>query len=72
MLTRVERKLAEIQRWVDSVDGVADWPAAIALAMFRTRPAANTIVSRWMRRLVPAILRAPSEAARLVGAAESR
>jgi FkbM family methyltransferase len=38
MLARLERKLAEIQRWVDSVHGVADWPAAMALAMYRTRP----------------------------------
>lgn len=65
MLTRVERKLAEIQRWVDSVDGVADWPAAIALSVFRTRPpAGNDVVSRWIRRLVPAILVRP---ARLCG-----
>lgn len=41
MLARIERKLAEIQRWVDSVYGLADVPAAVALAMYRTRPAST-------------------------------
>ena len=38
MLGRIERKLAEVQRWVDSVYALADVPAAVALAMYRTRP----------------------------------
>lgn len=46
MLARIERKLAEIQRWVDSVYGVADVPAALALAMYRTRPASTARLIR--------------------------
>ena len=41
MLARIERKFSEIQRWVDSVYGLADVPAAFALAMYRTRPASR-------------------------------
>lgn len=41
MLARIERKLAEVQRWVDSVHGVTEVPAAIALAMYRTRLSAK-------------------------------
>jgi len=41
VLARIERKLAEIQRWVDSVYGLADVPAAVALAIYRTRPASK-------------------------------
>jgi FkbM family methyltransferase len=41
VLDRIERKLGEVQRWVDSVHNVADWPAAVTLAMYRTRPAAT-------------------------------
>ena len=53
---RLERKVAEIQRWIGSVAGAADWPAAGALAMFRTRPAAGEgILARWSRRLMPHI-----------------
>ena len=56
MRARIDRKLAEIQRWIDSVAGAADWPAAGALAMFRTRPAAGEgSFARWSRRLVPHI-----------------
>jgi len=39
VLSRLERKLAEVQTWVDSTHGAADWPSAIALALLRTRPA---------------------------------
>lgn len=46
MLARIERKLGEIQRWVDSVYGISDVPAAIALAMYRTRPASK---AHWIR-----------------------
>jgi FkbM family methyltransferase len=53
---RIERKVAEIQRWVDSVAGVTDWPAAGALAMFRTRPPeGEDRLARWSRRLIPHI-----------------
>jgi len=41
VLARIERKLAEVQRWVDSVHGIADVPAAIALAKYRTRPSSR-------------------------------
>ncbi len=54
MVSRIERKLAEVQRWVDSVESVVDWPAAIALAMFRTRPAAgHGLIARIARSLFP-------------------
>lgn len=56
MLSRLERKLAEIRRWVDSVGSFADWPAALALSIYRTRPAeGDGRVARWSRRLVPYI-----------------
>lgn len=49
----LERKLAEIQRWVDSVGSVADWPAAVALALLRTRPWRARVPRLWLgpRRL---------------------
>ena len=54
MLDRLERKLAEAQQWVDSVFSLCDWPAAIALAIFRTRPAEGTgMFARVWRRVVP-------------------
>ena len=40
MLARIERKLAQVQRWVDSVYGPGDVPAAVALSIYRTRPPA--------------------------------
>ena len=50
VLARIERKLAEVQRWVDAVESIADWPAAITLAMFRTRPAeGSSMTARWSR-----------------------
>ena len=61
VLTRIERKIAEAQRWVDSVHSISDWPAAIALAMFRTRPAAGSgAMARLSRRLFPHIWIRPS------------
>lgn len=61
MLARLERKLAEVQRWVDSVESIADWPAAMALSMFRTRPAeGSSMAARWSRRLFPHIWIRPS------------
>jgi FkbM family methyltransferase len=39
VLARIERKFAEMQRWVNSVQSLTDWPAAMLLALFRTRPA---------------------------------
>ena len=62
MLTRIERKFAEVQRWVDAVGSLADWPAAVLLAMFRTRPAAgHGIAARWSRRLFPHIWIRPAK-----------
>jgi FkbM family methyltransferase len=56
MLTRLEHKFAQVQAWVDSVDSVADWPAAMILAMFRTRPAeGDGIAARIARGLFPHI-----------------
>lgn len=54
MLDRLERKLAEAQRWVDAVASPGDCPAALALAMFRTRPSeGNGRVARLSRWAVP-------------------
>jgi FkbM family methyltransferase len=54
MLFRAERKLAELQRWVDSVGSPGDWPAAIALGFFRTRPAEGQgLVARGARAMFP-------------------
>ena len=65
VLSRIERKLAQMQRWVDSVESVADWPAAFALGLFRTRPAeGGSAAARWSRRLFPHIWIRP---ARLAG-----
>lgn len=56
MLSRLERKLAEVQRWVDSVESVSDWPAAMALGMFRSRPAEGTgAAARISRAMFPYI-----------------
>lgn len=50
MLARIERKLAEMQRWVDSAYGIADWPAAMLLALSRTQPALGRRVPKlWFR-----------------------
>jgi FkbM family methyltransferase len=62
VLSRIERKFAETQRWVDSVESIADWPAAVALSMFRTRPAEGSgVAARWARRLFPHIWIRPSK-----------
>ncbi|HEX8029242.1 MAG TPA: FkbM family methyltransferase [Vicinamibacterales bacterium] len=54
MLSRIERKYGQMQRWVDAVGSVADWPAAMVLSMFRTRPADGPgLVARWSRKLFP-------------------
>lgn len=56
MLRRAERKLAEVQRWVDSVHSIGDWPAAITLGMLRTRPAVgNGFGARLLRAVFPQI-----------------
>jgi FkbM family methyltransferase len=62
VLLRIERKVAETQRWVDAVASIADWPAAIALSMFRTRPAEGSgVAARWARRLLPYIWIRPAK-----------
>src|SRR5215213_7147243 len=54
MLARIERKLAEVQQWVDSVNSVSDCPAAILLGLFRTRPAdGKGLGARAARALFP-------------------
>jgi len=55
VLARLERKLAEIQVWVDSVGTIADWPAAIALAILRTRAADTGLFARTSRALLPSV-----------------
>ncbi len=61
-LSRIERKYAQVQQWVDAVGSIADWPAALALAMFRTRPAQGSgLAARWSRRLFPHIWIRPSK-----------
>ena len=55
-MNRLSRKLREIRIWIDSVCGPADWPAAFALAMFRTRPAKGPGLSaRAARSIFPYI-----------------
>jgi FkbM family methyltransferase len=62
LLSRLERKLVQMQRWVDSAASIADWPAAITLAMFRTRPAEGSgATARWARRLFPHIWIRPAK-----------
>ena len=62
MLARIERKVAQIQRWIDAVESIADWPAAFALSMFRTRPAeGSSVAARWSRRLFPHIWIRPAK-----------
>lgn len=56
MIGRLERKLAEAQRWVDAVGSFGDTPAALALSMFRTRPAeGDGPIARWSRWAVPSL-----------------
>ena len=51
-MTRVSRKLRQVRTWVGSASGPADWPAALLLAIFRTRPPMGAgTVARGMRRL---------------------
>ncbi len=55
-MTRVWRKLRQLRTWVESVHGPADWPAALLLGFFRTRPPTGAgPVDRGMRRLFPYI-----------------
>lgn len=61
MLSRVERKCAEVQRWVDSVYSVSDWPQAIALGLFRTRPAEGQgLGARLSRAMFPHVWARPA------------
>ena len=54
--TRLHRKWSLIRTWTASVRSPADWPAAVLLAMFRTRPVDGAgVVSRAMRRIFPRI-----------------
>lgn len=50
--TRVARKAGEARIWLGSVLGPFDWPAALLLAVFRTRPPlGNGPIDRTARRL---------------------
>ena len=61
MLVRIERKIREMQRWVDAVYSFVDWPSAITLAIFKTRPAEGPgRVPRWFRKHIPQIWVRPS------------
>jgi FkbM family methyltransferase len=56
MMSRVSRKLRQMRTWAVSVNGPADWPAALLLGFFRTRPPTGAgLVDRGMRRLFPYI-----------------
>ena len=56
MLKRLERKLAEVQRWVDSVAALSDVPSAMALAFFRSRPAEGRgLLARLSRTIAPVV-----------------
>ena len=53
-MTRVSRKLRQMQSWAGSVNGPANWPAALLLGFFRTRPPTGTgPAARAMRRMFP-------------------
>lgn len=53
---RLRRKYAEAQAWLTSALGPRDWPAALVLAMFRTRPpVGDGAVARLMRRTFPRV-----------------
>lgn len=53
-MTRVARKLRELSTWVASTSGPADWPAALLLGVFRTRPLTGAgALDRGLRRLFP-------------------
>lgn len=56
MLTRVARKWHQAITWLRGSYGPADWPAALALAAFRTRlPVGDGLGDRLARRLFPGI-----------------
>lgn len=62
MLVRIERKLVEMQRWVDVVGSIADWPSAMTLAMFKTRPPKGAgFLPRWFRQVFPQIWIRPAK-----------
>jgi FkbM family methyltransferase len=53
-MTRARRKVKQIRDWLNSVWGPADWPVALALAIFRTRPlSGDGVFDRVARRLLP-------------------
>lgn len=55
-VTRMLRKSRQTLAWARSVRGPADWPAAVALAFFRTRPPTGTgRFDRLVRRICPHI-----------------
>lgn len=55
-MTRVSRKLGQMRTWAGSANGPADWPAALLLGFFRTRPPAGRgLVDRAVRRVFPYI-----------------
>ena len=55
-MTRVSRKLRQVRAWTASVRGLSDWPAALLLGLFRTRPpVGDGLVDRSMRRMLPYI-----------------
>jgi FkbM family methyltransferase len=58
-LVRAARKAEEARIWMASVLGPRDWPSALLLAIFRTRPPVGPgTIARWARRLfVPVWIR---------------
>jgi FkbM family methyltransferase len=55
-MTRISRKLRQLRTWVESTQGPAEWPAAVLLGVFRTRPlTGDGLVDRGLRRLFPHI-----------------
>lgn len=53
-MTRVSRKLHQLRAWAASARGPSDWPSALLLGFFRTRPpAGDGRLDRGLRRVLP-------------------
>jgi FkbM family methyltransferase len=61
-MDRLQRKFETIKRWLMSVRGPTDWPAALLLAVFRTRtPNGNGLLAQCIRVIIPRIYFRPKK-----------